>query len=394
MEFNRENFRITNKGNTDFKLIGAGIVVVVLSAIGYFIDSPQFFMSYLVAWIFWVSIGLGALFFVMLNHLTGAVWSQVLRRINESVMITLPYMAIFFIPLIFGLHDIYHWSHADVMAEDPVLSQKAAYLNVPFFLIRTALYFGIWSIIARKLYKTSIAQDSNPTREQVQTMRKVSAPGMVIFALTCSFAGFDWLMSLEPHWYSTIFGVYFFGGCLLSFLAVLILITGYLRRKSILNDTITIEHFHDLGKLIFAFIIFWGYIGFSQYFLIWYANIPEETIFYLERWEGTWKFFSLTLVYGHFAIPFLATMTRAARRNMKWLTSTAIWLLLMHWIDLFWIAMPVFAPDGIHITWMDISIFLGLGSFFLGIFWKHLSAHALVPVNDPALPASMEFSNV
>lgn len=393
MKFDSDTYKLTEAKGLGNTLLITGILVAVLSTAGYFLDSKQFFMSYLVAWIFWVSIGLGALFFVMLNHLTGAVWSLVLRRINESVMIALPFMAILFIPLIFGLHDMYHWTHSEDVAKDAILSQKTGYLNIPFFLIRTAVYFILWFIVSFRLYKTSLAQDKNPTADQIKAMRRVSGPGMVIFALTTSFAGFDWLMSLDAHWYSTIFGVYFFSGGLLASLALLTLIGLFLRRKGILNETITIEHYHDMAKLMFAFTIFWGYMAFSQYFLIWYANIPEETIWYAHRWDGNWKILSLTLVFGHFVIPFVGLMTRAAKRNLKWITLLTIWLLVMHWIDLYWIAMPTSAHHGFHLSWMDLTLFLGIGSVYLGIFWKFTSANALVPLNDDALPESLKFSN-
>lgn len=393
MKFDSDTYKLTEAKGLGNALLIIGILVTALSAVGYFLDSKQFFMSYLVAWVFWVSIGLGALFFVMLNHLTGAVWSLVLRRINESVMIALPFMAILFIPLIFGLHDMFHWTHTEVIAKDTTLAQKTGYLNIPFFLIRTAVYFILWFLISFKLYKTSLAQDKNPTADQIKAMHRVSGPGMVVFALTTSFAGFDWLMSLDAHWYSTIFGVYFFSGGLLASLALLVLIGLFLRRKGILNEVITIEHYHDMAKLMFAFTIFWGYMAFSQYFLIWYANIPEETIWYAHRWDGNWKILSLTLVFGHFVIPFVGLMTRAAKRNLAWITFFVIWLLAMHWIDLYWIAMPTFAHHGFHLSWMDLTLFLGIGSVYLGIFWKFTSANPLVPLNDHALPESIKFSN-
>ena len=393
MKFDSNTYQITESKGFGNALFITGIVVTILSAIGYYTNSAQFFMSYLVAWLFWVTLGLGALFFVMLNHLTGAVWSVVLRRITEAVMMALPYMVILFIPIIFGLHNMYHWTHNDIVVKDAVLAQKSGYLNIPFFLIRTFAYFLLWYIIARKLYKTSLAQDHNPAVEQIIAMRRVSAPGMVIFALTSSFAAFDWLMSLDAHWYSTIFGVYFFGGGLLSVLAAIVLIGWFLRKKGILTDIITIEHYHDLGKLMFAFTVFWGYIGFSQYFLIWYANIPEETVWYLHRWEGTWKIFTMTLVFGHFCIPFAALMTRAAKRNLNWLVMVSGWLLIMHWIDIYWMAMPTYSPSGIHLSWMDLSLFVGMSGIFLGIFWKHLVSGSSVPLNDASLEKSIRFSN-
>jgi len=393
MKFDAQTFRLTEASGAGNRTLIVGILVTVLSCLGYFIDSPQFYFSYLVAWLFWVSIGLGGLFFVMLNHLTGATWGMVLRRISETVMITLPYMVIFFIPVIFGIHDLYHWSHAEEVAKDAILSQKTGYLNVPFFIIRTIFYFAVWYLLARLLYKTSIKQDENPDGTEIHKMRKISAPGMVVFALTISFAAFDWLMSLDAHWYSTIFGLYFFAGGLLGVLTGLVVFGLWIRRKGILSDTITVEHYHDLAKLIFSFTIFWGYMAFSQYFLIWYANIPEETIYFRHRWEGTWKIFTMALVFGHFVVPFVGLMTRAAKRNMKWLVSMSIWILLMHWIDIYWMAVPVLHHHGIHIVWMDITLFLGIGAVFMGIFWKYFSSKALIPVNDVGLSESVKFSN-
>lgn len=393
MKFDSQTYRLTDAKGVGNRSLIIGLLIILLSGIGYFADSPQFFYSYLVAWVFWISIGLGALFFVMLNHLTGAVWSMVLRRMSETIMIALPYMAILFIPIIFGMHDLYHWTHEDVVVNDSILSQKVGYLNVPFFIIRSAVYFLAWYLIARKLYKTSIEQDNNPKETQIKTMRKVSGPGMVVFALTSSFAAFDWLMSLDAHWYSTIFGLYFFAGGLLAALAGMAIFGIYLRAKGILAETITLEHYHDLGKLMFAFTIFWGYMAFSQYFLIWYANIPEETIWFMHRWEGSWKVFSLTLVFGHFLLPFLALMTRAAKRNLNLLGLMSIWLLIMHWIDLYWIILPTHSHHGIHLSWMDLTLFLGIGGVFMGIIWKYFSSNPLVPVGETVLTESIQFSN-
>lgn len=393
MKFENETYRITEAKGIGARTLSTGIVIILLSALGYFIDSAQFFFSYLVAFVFWVSVGLGALFFVMLSHLTGAVWSLVLRRITETVMMALPYLAVLFIPILFGMHDLYHWTHEEIVSQDSILIQKVGYLNIPFFIIRTALYFLAWYLIARKLYKTSLEQDGKPNSQQIQTMRKVSGPGMVVFALTTSFAAFDWLMSLDPHWYSTIFGLYFFAGGLLSSLAGLTIFGLYLRPKGILKDIITVEHYHDLAKLMFAFTIFWGYMAFSQYFLIWYANIPEETIFYHHRWTGSWKIFSLTLVFGHFLIPFLLLLSRTPKRNLAVLGFISVWLLLMHWIDLYWIILPVHHHHGIHLSWMDLTLFIGIGAYFMGIFWKYFSSNALVPAGDQNLNQSIGFSN-
>ncbi|HID38061.1 MAG TPA: hypothetical protein EYP36_00905 [Calditrichaeota bacterium] len=389
MKLDQTTYQLSDTNKLQIRTLGAGIIALLISVAGYFFDSQQFFASYLVAYLFWVSITLGALFFVMLFHLTGTAWGIVLRRIIEAVMMTIPLMAIMFIPIILGMHDLYHWSHADAVAADPILQKKAGYLNVTFFVIRSAVYFGLWYLIARKLYKTSLAMDENPSVEQVKKLRKISAPGMIVFALTISFAAFDWLMSLDPHWYSTIFGLYYFSGALLGALGIFLLIALHLRAKGILVEEIKVDHYHDLAKFLFGFTIFWGYMAFSQYLLIWYANIPEETIFYHERWVGTWKILALTQVFGNFLIPFVGLLTRNMKRNLPYLKKMTIWILLMHWFDLYWVAMPNFHHHGIALSWMDLTLFVGMGGLFMWFVWRTLAAHAVIPINDPKLEESL-----
>lgn len=390
MNFDQTTFRLTNVNGFVRNLFVAGAVALAISAVGMFTDARQFFFSYLNAYVFWVSLGLGALFFVMLNHLTGSVWMIVLRRISESVMMALPYMAILFIPILFGMNHLYHWSLPEA-ASDAILQKKSGYLNIPFFIIRSTIYFGLWFAIARKLYKTSLEQDGKSLPQQIASMRKVSAPGMVIFAVTISFAAFDWLMSLDAHWYSTIYGLYFFSGAFLSALAFLVLMPLFLQKKGALDQTISIEHYSDLAKLLFGFTIFWGYMAFSQYFLIWYANIPEETIFFQHRWEGSWKVFSLFLPLGNFLVPFIGLMTRAAKRRIGFLQFIAIWILIAHWIDLYWNIMPNLHHHGIHFSWLDVTLFISIGAIFLGIFFRHLFSQALIPIGDPKLQDSIHF---
>ncbi len=393
MKFDRSTYRLQDVTSPGKKPLLIGIVVLALSFLGYIVNSQQFFFSYLVAYVFWVSIGLGGLFFVMLSHMTGTVWGLVLRRIIESIMIALPYMALLFIPIIFGMNDLYKWSRPEVVATDHLLQHKAPYLNVPFFVVRNAVYFGIWYLLARKLYKTSLAQDDKPQAEQIKRMRKISGPGIVLFAVTTAFASFDWLMSLDAHWFSTIFGVYFFAGSFLGLLAFLVLLNVYLQRNDILRDVITVEHFHDIGKLLFSFTIFWGYMGFSQYFLIWYANIPEETVWFAHRYEGSWIIISWILVLANFLVPFIALMPRRNKRSIPFLTFISVWILVTHWIDLYWLSMPVLHHHGAHFSWMDITLTVAVGAIFVGIIWRHLASNALVPINDPKLEESIKFVN-
>lgn len=393
-KFNRDTFRITEAGNLGKFALIAGVAGLAISATGYFTDSKQFFYSYLTAFAFWATIGLGGLFFTMLHHLTSATWSVVLRRMTETVMATLPILIILFLPVVFGMHDLYHWTHKDVVEHDAVLKSKEAYLNMPFFFIRTALYFVVWVLLSRTLYSSSLNEDQASSPDLTMKMKRVSAPGMVLFGLTLTFASFDWLMSLDPHWYSTIFGVYVFSGTVLAILSFITLLALYLRNQEILEDVITVEHYHDLGKLLFAFTVFWAYIAFSQFMLIWYANIPEETLFFDHRWHGTWKIVSMIILFGHFVVPFVVLLTRAAKRNLFILKMMGIWLLLMHWVDIYWLVMPNLHKEGAVVSWMDLTTMIGVGGLFIWLFWNRFVSQPIVPVKDPKFAASVQFENI
>ncbi len=393
IQLDNHTFSLKNRGNFSHQMLILTIIAFGLSIFGLFVNSKQFFFSYLVSWVFWVSVALGSLFFVMLSHLTGTVWGIVLRRLNEAVMMSLPFLGIGIIPIFLGMHHLYEWTHPEVVAAHHALQAKTAYLNVPFFTIRTIAYFVIWYLIARKLHKVSLEQDKAGKIELTHKMRRVSGWGMVLFALTITFAAFDWLMSLQPEWYSTIYGVYIFSGGFVATLAFMILAFAGLRKKGLLTEQVTIEHYHDLAKLLLSFTIFWGYMAFSQYFLIWYANIPEETIYYHSRWQGSWKVFGLFLVFGNFLVPFLGLLSRAAKRNVRFLVFISIWTLFAHWVDLYWNAVPILHPNGIHLSWLDLTLFVAFGAFFLFIFWCYYGAHPLIPIGDPKLEKSIAFEN-
>jgi hypothetical protein len=384
---------VTDSGKTGPIALIIGLAGLAGSGWGYTTDSPQFFYSYLVAYVFWLSIGLGGLFFTMLHHLVDAEWSTVIRRWAESAMATLPLMAVLVIPILWGMPELYHWSHADVVAADELLQAKSAYLNPTFFVIRSIGYVVIWSVLAILLHRASLRSDRGHSDALTQRLRRLSAAGMIAFALTISFAAFDWMMSLDAHWYSTIFGVYWFAGSFLAVLCFMVLFGLYQRRMAILHQSVTVEHYHDLGKLMLAFVVFWAYMGFSQYFLIWYTNIPEETIWFAHRWHGGWKWMSLVLVFGHFALPFVALITRAAKRNMIVLGATALWLLAMRWVDIYWLTIPNLHEHGPHITWIDFATLAGVGGLFIWFFWRKYTANPVIPVGDRSLPRSLEFEN-
>jgi hypothetical protein len=367
-------------------------------------DLGHFYFSYLTAFMFWLSIAVGALGFVVIHHAVRAGWSVVVRRLAEHLMGSLPVLALLFVPILAGLfvpgsHDghetwLFHWAHAD---GDAVIAAKSGYLNSTFFIARAAIVFGLWFVMVRFYRAKSIAQDAGDKPEFTRDLQWWAPVGTLVFALTLTIAAIDWLMSLDPHWYSTIFGVYYFAGCIISVNAVMVLLCVWLQRHGLLRNVITTEHFHDLGKYIWSFTIFWAYIGFSQYMLIWYANIPEETIWFDYRLNGTWGYVSLFLGIGHFFIPFFALMSRHIKRNPKTLACGAVWMLCMHWVDVYWLIQPVMthhhgSPDA-PLSAMDCTAFIGIGAVLFGVVVKYMLAAPLVPVNDPRLQESLAFEN-
>ena len=389
MTIDQNTHRIRDAGKIIKLSLIVGVIGLLISFSGLLKNHEQFYHSYLVAFNFWVSIGLGGLFFVMLHHLTGAVWSVVIRRMAEAAAMTLPMMGILFIPILLNHHDLYHWSHADVVSHDRVLQLKAVYLNSTFFIVRSVFYFAVWIFLSMRLTQMSLKQDVESDNSIALKMRQFSAPGMIIFAFTITFASFDWLMSLDAHWYSTIFGVYYFSGSVMAALAFLALTMIYLKRTGVMSELISVEHYHDIGKLLFTFMVLWTYMAFSQYFLIWYANIPEETTWYHHRGVGSWKTVSLWIVFGHFVIPFIALITRAAKRNEIWLGIMAIWLLLFHWLDMYWNVMPNLYAEGARFSWLDLTTMIGFAGIFKWAFWRRYASQAIVPIKDPQLDKSI-----
>ncbi len=377
--------------------ITLGIGALVISAIAWVTDPEQFYFSYLIGWIFCVSVSLGGLFFVLIQHLTQAKWSVVIRRISEALIWSFPLLVLLGIPLLFGLHDLYHWTHLELFdpastSYDELIAGKESYLNLPFFYGRLTFYFLFWIYISYRLYTLSIRQDVDPHPDIPKQQRRVSAWGLAVTAITTAFAGFDILMSLDPHWFSTIFGVYFFAGSFMAIMAFTILVSMTLQKAGMLQDSVTKEHYQDLGKFLFGFVVFWAYIAFSQYMLIWYGNIPEETVFYRHRLEHGWEAYSAVLLVAHFIIPFVILISRTAKRSAPVLAFMCVWLLAMHWFDFFWVAMPVHLEyPALHLV--DISSVVGLFSVVVGVVMYRLSRHSLVPERDPNLAKSLAFTN-
>ncbi|MFO0556180.1 MAG: hypothetical protein U0271_47825 [Polyangiaceae bacterium] len=375
--------------------LGLGGVGVISFVVGLFAsgDRSRFLASYLTGLIFTATICIGALFFVIIQHLTKAGWSVAPRRIMEWISQGLLAMPLLFLPLLVMAPQVWtHWMgpHA---AHDPAIQKKAGYLNPTFFSVRAVVFLLTWALLAFWYYKQSRDQDSSGDRSISSKLQSAAAPSVAAMGITTSFAGFDWVMSLDPHWYSTIFGVYIFAGGLVSSMAALALVVVRLRRDNIGGDLLTVEHQHDIGKFLFGFTVFWAYIGFSQFILIYYANIPEETIFYKHRWEGGWSVVSMAIFLLHFVTPFLVLLSRTAKRSPKMLAFGAALLLCMHFVDVYWLVIPNFdhhfAPK-----WFDILGLLAPAGVTVAILSRRVLGDPVYPLRDPYIPEALKVENL
>jgi len=367
---------------------GVGVVAAVLCAIGALVDPGQFFRSYLVAYMFWFGIALGSMAIVMIHHITGGAWGATIRRVLESSMRTLPVLALLFLPLVLGLSRLYEWARPDAVAHDALLQHKSIYLNVPFFLGRAALYFAAWIGVAFLLSRWSLAQDRTTDAWPARWMEQLSRGGLVLVGLTMSFASIDWIMSLEPHWYSTIYGILVMGGQVMNAMAFAIAIAALLvRRNGPLSGIVSASQFHDLGKLLLAFVMLWAYFAFSQLLIMWSANLPQEIPWYLNRLHGGWEIIGVAVIVFHFLLPFLLLLSRDLKRDARRLAIVAVGIMIVRFIDLFWMVSPAFHPQGLSVHWLDAATLAGVGGVWIWAFVWQLTAHPLVAVNDPSLPA-------
>lgn len=379
----------------------AGIVVLALAGVlGWWRgdDWRYFCHAYLVNYVFYLSLSLGALFFVTLHHASRAGWSVCVRRVLEIVSANVLLMAVLFVPVLlaalFGGSSLYEWTDAAVVKGDHVLEGKGWYLNLPFFILRALIFFGVWGGLSWFFWRGSLKQDENGDVQLSLRMEWISYPALILFAVTVTLASFDWLMSLTPHWFSTIYGVYYFAGAVVSSLATVILVLMLLQANGRLTTTVTTEHYHELGKLLFGFIVFWGYIAFSQYMLIWYANIPEETDWYQPRQTGGWIVVSLILVFGHLLIPFFGLISRSAKRSKPILGFWAVWLLITHWIDMHYLVMPHVGTPGFPLGVIDFVCLAGMGLLFAAGIIHFAGDRQLVPAKDPRIAESLGFENL
>jgi hypothetical protein len=360
-----------------------GVIFALLFVVGLLLDRVQFFHSYLVAYLFWTGIALGSLAILLLQHLTGGAWGLVIRRVLEAATRTIPLMALLFIPIILGAYQIYPWTHHEEMSKTPALEEKARfYLNLPFFSGRAALYFAIWILTAYLLNKWSQEQDRTADRRFAKRMRMMSGPGLLIFVITVTFASVDWAMSLNPEWFSTIYGLLFVIAWSLSALAFVIAVTSFLTNREPMSRIVRPNHFQDLGKLMLAFVMLWAYFAFSQFLIVWSGNLPEEIQWYLPRLRGGWGVIAVGVVFFHFAFPFLLLLSASLKRNARKLLMLAGLILLMRLIDLFWMIAPEFSREGFHLSWMDAVAPVAIGGLWLAVFAWQLRKRPLIPIND------------
>lgn len=364
-----------------------GVIGVAVCALGAFFNLDQFFRSYLVGYVFWAGIALGCLAILMVQHMSGGAWGLVIRRLLEAATRTFPLLAVLFLPVAFGVRSIYIWAqpiHANAPeALKHALAHKAPYLNVPFFLGRAVFYFAAWILMAYFLNKWSLEQDRTKHRPITTKLQGLSAPGLVLYGLTVTFASIDWLMSLEPQWFSTIYGILVMGGQGLSAMAFIIAVAVLLMRYKPLSDVIKPSHMHDLGKLMLAFLMLWAYFSFSQFLIIWAGNLPEEIPWYVRRLQTSWKWVGLAIVVLQFALPFVLLLSRDLKRNARTLVVVAASIIVMRFVDLIWMTGPEFHEGAFWIHWMDVVMPIGLGGLWLAFFVHQLKARPLLPIGDP-----------
>jgi len=369
-----------------------GIVGLVLSFVGAYKSPVQFSFSWLFAFAYFFTLCAGCLFWTIVHHVTDAEWSVVVRRQLENIASLLPLMAVFFLPVLIWRKNLYQWMNVPP-GTDPALDAKHAYLNVGFFLVRSILYFVILAGAAVLLRRFSTRQDRDGNPQFTIKMRKVAFPALLLFAMSLSFAAFDWFMGLNYHWFSTMWGVYIFAGMAGSSMSLLVLVITALRRAGYLKDVVTMEHYHIMGKWMLAFVVFWAYIGFSQYMLYWYANIPEETQYFLTRNTESWNVLSTFLVIGRFFIPFAILLLRSVKKKSTTLCAIAGWILLMQLLDMYIIILPALHGTGLHLSILDFLPLIGIGGT-LGFFYLRLAGKSsLFPVRDPRLIESLRLTN-
>jgi hypothetical protein len=382
-----------------------GVVGLAATAAGGAFDARRALYAYLAAFVYWAGIALAAMVFLMANEAANSRWYIVVRRILESLPTSLTVLAVLFLPIVFGMGRIFPWvdptaashvpvqpwAHGEAKLAVHLWEHRHPWMNVPFFLIRAAIYFAIWLGVGMLMRGWSLAQDASGAPELKLKMRRMGAGGLPFVALAITFAAFDWQMSLSAFLFSTIFGVYWFSGSLVAAIAAWIIATAAAAREEPLKGAINANHIHSMGKYLFAFTAFWAYIAFSQYLLIWIANLPEEVPWYLVRTDSGWKGVGIFLAVFQFVLPFLILMPRERKRAWKPLVFMSFWILAAHYVDIYWVVMPSLSPAGPSPSWMDLAAFLGIGGISVAWVVSRLRGHPILPARDPFLADSLHY---
>jgi hypothetical protein len=379
-----------------------GVGALVLCAVGFFINRDQFFRAWLIGYMLWLGIALGSMGLMMIHHLSGGAWGMVVRRVWEASSRTLPLLTLLFVPVALGMHRLYPWTHAELMQGDEILRHKAMYFNPTFFLARAAIYFIGWNLLAWRMTALSRAQDEGDI-DATRRMQRLSSGGLVFLALSITFVGVDWFMSLNPDFYSTMFGFLFMNYLGLSGLAFTILMAAYLRKTEPMRALFRPSHFADYGKLTLTFVMMWAYFQFSQYLLVYAANLKDEIPYVLTRIGGGWQYLALFLVVFQFAVPFCLLLSRPLKRTPDRLVRLALWLLIVRVIDTFMYVTPEFSSTGANrwfvagehgsvffVNWLDVVTPVAIGGLWFWMFYTQLRRRPLLPIGDPYLAAALE----
>jgi hypothetical protein len=372
-----------------------GVAGLILCVVGAVFRPAQFLQSYLFGYVFLLGLTLGCMAILMVQYLTGGDWGIVIRRTLEAAMRILPLMAVGFLPIALGVRELYVWARpAQAAAEG--LDYRTEYLNIPFFIVRAVVYFAVWLAMTHLLDRWSREQDRGGALGWLKRLRRLSGPGLVIYAVTITFASYDWLMSLNPEWFSTIFGLLIIAGEALSAVAFVILVAALLSTREPMALVFQPRHFHDLGKLLLTFVMIWAYMSFSQLLIVWSGNLPREIPFYLPRMQSSWRWIGVMLIVLHFALPFALLLSRDLKRRAGRLAALAGLVIVMRVVDLFWLVAPEFRPQGLTIDWFDPVTVVGLCGVWLALFIRELKARPMLPLRDPhladALSAGEQYS--
>jgi hypothetical protein len=360
-----------------------GLAALAVSLIGLFLDPTHFWQSYLYAYIYWSGLALGCLGIFLLHNVVGGNWGVAVRRLVEAGLKTLPMFAVLAIPVFFALGTLYKWTDAGYRADHFATGHKAAYLNPMWFIIRTAIYFAIWLFTGFRILKMANEHDRTGDRQLFLRIKKRSAPALLVFVVTTTLAFIDWIMSLEPDWYSTIYGWMFTVGEVLLTFSFLVAVLVLLSKREPFASFLTRQHYHDLGNLMLAFTMLWAYMSFSQFLIIWAENLPDEIPWYVRRFSGGWGYIAWTIAIFHFFVPFFLLLLRFVKKHPARLRTLALWIIAMKALDVFWIVEPAFRQRGLEVYWTDLAALIAFGGLWLAFFTFNLKSRPLLAARDP-----------